>query len=221
REMYTYPTLPKKRQRARLRAPVRRHIRTGSSWLRPLANRQAYIGREGNQRTGLRRMGASQFAGTRSIAQKGRSRRVFRAIQNWKSVHRGKQQLNHFPDRLPARQHLDRPADLVGKLDVLVDAEHVVDGRPRVVRPDGPLLGLLAAWIGGPNDHAAAQPATTQERTTRSAPMVAASGRVDLRRSAELAPDHDEHALVKPTIHQVLDQCRKHLVVDRQHLAKI
>ena len=62
-------------------------------------------------------------------------------------------------------------------------------------------------------------PASRAQRDLR--PVVAAAVLVDLRRAAELAPDHHRHVLVQPALVQVFDQRGQALIEHRQVMAGV
>lgn len=57
--------------------------------------------------------------------------------------------LAQLMNRLPAREDRNRPAREIAELVVAVDAEVLIDRSKQVLRRQRPLLGELAAAVGG------------------------------------------------------------------------
>src|SRR5262245_27986454 len=96
---------------------------------------------------------------------------------------------------LAAAQQFDRPTDFVRELEFGIDAEDVIDHGQDIRGPQGAILGLFAARVGGTNDMTTFESAAAQKGEAGLAPVIAAAAR-HLRRAAELTPNQQEHPLV-------------------------
>src|SRR5262245_13294585 len=115
------------------------------------------------------------------------------------------------PDQLPhglstlVDQEL-RTAGQVGDRGlVYVDAEVVIKRGEDLVEGHGPFHGFTAEPIGRADDLSDFHPATGQQGTADSRPMIAAATLVDGRGSPELAPNHDGHIAVQTALPEIVE----------------
>ena len=105
---------------------------------------------------------------------------------------------------------------VIGVLQVHRQAEDVEHSGHQVRGPIG--RGRRSAQRRLADDLAHLQSAARKGQSGERGPVVAAGGRVQLRRAAELAGNDEEDVLVEPAIGQVLDERGDRLIDDRPFL---
>src|SRR5215510_5625110 len=101
----------------------------------------------------------------------------------------------HILNHAPPRHKLERTLQAIADLEIGGDAETVVDGGDDVGGPDGIGAGAGADAIAGAEDVAALDAAAGEQEAVAEVPVIAARGRIDTRRAAELAHDRHQRAL--------------------------
>ena len=121
-----------------------------------------------------------------------------------------------FLEHLSVADDVDRTATRSDQALLAVDAQLVVNGHGQIFHAQWIILGLRGGWIGTAVDEALLDATARKDDGEDLGPVVATGGRIDLRRTAEFAGNHNQGRIEEAPRVEVADESGESLVEHRE-----